>query len=203
MSALLNLPTTITPSEFFEEVLLGELAAVEVPSDTSREPAQFNVLGAGVWSIGVDDEGVFVDSQAATQPPIQVSMSENDWRAVVVGPFKERLAKSGAASLFHPKMMKHLFLSDSKVSMLKQFPGDLQMRIEDRDEATTYSFTLTLGGGAPKVESPTTTLTFQMTDVEDMLAGRSNAQQLFMQGKLRIDGDMNMVMGLMSVAMAP
>lgn len=203
MSALLNLPSSITPSEFFEEVLLDELGAVDVPSGTSREPAQFNVLGAGIWSIGVDDEGVYIDSKACKCPPIQVSMTEADWRAVVAGPFKERLAKSGAASLFHPKMMRHLFLPDAKVAMLKNFPGDLQMRIEDPDEAVTYAYTLTLGGGAPKVDTPTTTLTFQMADVEEMLAGRSNPQQLFMSGKLRIDGDMNMVMGLMSVAMAP
>lgn len=203
MSALLNLSPTITPAEFFEEVLLDELGQLDVPADTCREPAQFNVLGAGVWTIGIDDEGVYVDAKAAPSPPIQLSMSEEDWRAVVAGPVKERLQRSGAASLFNPKAMRHFFLSETKVSTLRMFPGDLQMRIDDQDEAATYAFTLTLGGAKPNVDKPTTTLTVQMSDVEEMLKGKSNPQQLFMQGKLRIDGDMNLVMGLMSVAMAP
>lgn len=203
MSALLNLSPSITAAEFFEEVLLDELGQIDVPADTCREPAQFNVLGAGVWSIGVDDEGVYVDAKPATAPPIQLSMSEDHWRAVVVGPVKERLARSGAASLFNPKAMRHFFLNEGKVAMLRQFPGDVQMRIDDQDEAVTYAFTLTLGGVTPNVDKPGTTLTFQMRDVEEMLNGKSNAQQLFMQGKLRIDGDMNMVMGLMSVMMSP
>jgi hypothetical protein len=195
----------VSPSEFFEEILLDELGTARIPADASREPAQFNLVGngGGVWSIGVDDEGLYVDPSAASSAPIQLSMTTEDWRAVVVGPVKERITQAGAASLFGPESLSKLFLNEAKLSMLRQFPGDIQFQIEDRDEAATYRFTLTLGGAKPNLDAPGAKILMQVEDIVSMLAHQSNPQQLFMQGKLRIEGDMNQIMGLMSVMMAP
>lgn len=203
MTALSRITPTLTPAEFFEEVLLDELAAVKIPDDASRDPAVFNVIGAGTWSMGVDDEGLYVEPTTSTGAAVQLSVTEDDWRTFVAGSVKERLESAGAAALFGPETFGKLFLSHEKVQKLRLFAGDIQFQIDDRDEAASYRVTLTIGGAAPNVDAPKSKLVFQVEDVVAMLSGQANPQQLFMMGKLRVEGDMNLIMGLMGVMSAP
>lgn len=47
-------------------------------------------------------------------------------------------------------------------------------------------------------ESPNLTLTADAQDYKDVILGRSNAMQAFMQGKLKLAGDLNLAMKLTS-----
>ena len=47
-------------------------------------------------------------------------------------------------------------------------------------------------------ESPTMTLTADAKDFGDVLLGRANGMQYFMQGKLKLSGDLNLAMKLTS-----
>ena len=49
-----------------------------------------------------------------------------------------------------------------------------------------------------KAESPKVTLTADAQDFKDVLLGRVNGMQYFMQGKLKLAGDLNLAMKLTS-----
>ena len=51
---------------------------------------------------------------------------------------------------------------------------------------------LTTGEGA--VDDPTATIRMDATDYVDMMAGRLNAMEAFMQQKIRVEGDLSTVM---------
>ena len=48
--------------------------------------------------------------------------------------------------------------------------------------------------GEGPVESPTATIRMDATDYVDMIAGRLNAMDAFMQQKIRVEGDLSTVM---------
>jgi len=69
------------------------------------------------------------------------------------------------------------------------------------DEAGDYI--INIKDGACKVsegvaESPTMTLTADARDFGDVLLGKANGMQYFMQGKLKLSGDLNLAMKLTS-----
>jgi len=81
------------------------------------------------------------------------------------------------------------------------------------DFGATYKFVLDGDGGgtwvvdlkeSPKVTegdgSADCTLSMDATDFVDLLEGRANGQQLFFQGKLRIEGDMGLALKLQNLA---
>jgi putative sterol carrier protein len=45
-------------------------------------------------------------------------------------------------------------------------------------------------------EKPTVTLTAEAKDLKDVLTGKANGMQYFMQGKLKLAGDLNLAMKL-------
>ena len=69
------------------------------------------------------------------------------------------------------------------------------------DQAAEYY--ATIADGKCKVEkgqhdSPTATLTMASTDYLDMIAGKLNPQMAFMQGKIKLSGDMGLLMRFQS-----
>ena len=81
------------------------------------------------------------------------------------------------------------------------------------DFGATYKFVLVGDGGgtwvvdlkdSPKVSEgdgeADCTLSMDATDFVDLLEGRANGQQLFFQGKLRIEGDMGLALKLQNLA---
>lgn len=69
------------------------------------------------------------------------------------------------------------------------------------DQAADYY--VTIADGACKVdegqhESPTATLTMDSSDYLDLISGKLNPQVAFMQGKLKLSGDMGLLMRFQS-----
>ena len=58
-----------------------------------------------------------------------------------------------------------------------------------------------MGGQPPNVTSPTTTIRVDLTYLGRLASGAENVQNAFFAGKIRIDGDMNLAMGLMTAVM--
>ncbi len=54
-----------------------------------------------------------------------------------------------------------------------------------------------------KAEDPEMTLTANAQDFKDVLLGRVNGMQYFMQGKLKLSGDLNLAMKLTTVFKMP
>ena len=70
------------------------------------------------------------------------------------------------------------------------------------DEEGSWAVDLTEGAGkvlAGAIEDPSVTITMASTDFVDLVEGRLNGQMAFMQGKLKLKGDMSLALKLQQI----
>jgi len=197
MADLANLPSDITPSDFFalvEEALASEPA----PAGASPEKLQVFLDGEG-WAVGFDGGKLAVKQEAVTGAPLQISMTVEDWRAFVAGRVRDAIASKVNVG-FDAGQVAKLYRVTHKTEQVKGFNGNLQLVVEDKAKGGDHRVTLTFGGGAPNTESPDTKVSVDLEDFVALAAGELNAQQAFFMGRIRLDGDMNLAMSLMALA---
>lgn len=200
MTDFANLPADITPAAFFtlvEESLKDEPA----PANAAPDKLVIHVSGdgGGVWAMGFVGGRLTIEQGSAQSAPLQVSMSADDLRAFVAGSVRDAIkAKAGGRSI-DGKQLAKIFRITGKTEQVKAYSGDLALVVENG--AANHRLTLTFGGGAPNTASPTTTISIALDDFLAMLGGELNPQAAFFAGKIRLDGDMNLAMGLAAMAM--
>ncbi len=208
MSRILSLPRTTTPGEFLETIIPEELAGVEIPADTTPDKVLFHIEGAGggTWAAGALDGNLSIAQGSSDTALIQVSISSDDARELLFGSVRDRTidalgGQDRVSDQLSPGLYRFLFLSTTEAATLReQVSGDLQIVIDDPDEFLEYTLTITFGSDAPQLASPRTTLRVAVDDWVQMAAGGVNPQQAFMQGKIRMEGDMALPMTLMTLA---
>jgi len=202
MTNFSNLPSDITPGAFFAAIEEA-LAAEPAPANAAPDKLLLHISGqaGGTWAVGFEGGRLRIVEGLADQPPLQVSASIEDFRAFVAGSVRDAVkAKAGSkASAIEPSQVAKLFRITNKTEQVKAYKGDLQLRVEDGADA--HKLTLTFGGGTPQPAAPTTTISITLDDFLALTGGELNAQAAFFAGKIRLDGDMNLAMGLMAMAM--
>jgi hypothetical protein len=208
--SILTLPRATTAKQFFEEILPGELAQVPIPADCGSDRAQFTITGptGGAWSVGVVGGRADVAAGVALGAPFHVTISDVDARELLLGSVRDRLyaAVGGAAAVekhYTPKNLTRLFLPAHKVAQIKALRGDIQLEIEDDEEMSSYVLTLTIGGGAPNLLAPATKVKIEVNDWLAIATRKMDTQQAFMAGKLQMQGDIALPMGLMGIFLNP
>ncbi|MBT9559708.1 MAG: SCP2 sterol-binding domain-containing protein [Myxococcales bacterium] len=204
MVDLSSLPSDITPENFFTEVLPEVLGDVELPSGLGTERMQFNITGDGgaSYHIGIDGDGdLTIEEGQAGTPPIAVTASMDAFRSILAGDLRDRILSATGAVMIGPKQLRKAFMPDAKVQKVKAIKGDVQIRIEDGGDVTAV--TTTFGGGTPNTTTPVCRVSIGVPSILEIAQKKANPQQLFMQGKIRIEGDMNIVFQLMGILSAP
>ena len=207
MTDLTNLPVDMTAEQFFDDILYDILGEVDIPDNLGHERMQFNITGdeGGSYHIGMefddeeDDDVLTIEEGQTDCPPVAVTVGIDDFRGMLAGDLKDRFVDELGDAFLNPKLLKHAFLPDSLVQKVKSLSGDLQVRIEDKESGDTYTATGTLGGSAPNTDSPTCTVHIDVATMLEIAQRKSDPQQLFMQGRIRIDGDMSVVLQLMGL----
>lgn len=201
MSDLTDLPPDITPADFIK-IVEETLANEPVPENASPEKGQITLTGdgGGQWTLGFVDGKLKFEAGTAAEPPMQLTMSVDDWRAFVAGALRDAVKEHVDTAALDPKTLSELYKSTEMVDKVKEIKGDLQMVIEDGDKQ--YVLTVTTGGVAPNADEPTARVLVTKDDFALLAAGKENPQQAFFMGKVRIEGDMNHVMGLMGLMMS-
>ena len=200
MTDFANLPADITPAAFFslvEEALKDEPA----PANAAPDKLVIHVSGdgGGTWAMGFEGGRLAIALGEAGSPPLQVSMSSDDLRAFVAGSVRDAIkSKAGGKSIDATQLAK-IYRITGKTEQVKAYSGDLSLVVENG--AASHKLTLTFGGKAPNVASPTTTISIALDDFLAMIGGELNPQAAFFAGKIRLAGDMNLAMGLASMAM--
>ena len=188
------------------EILPDALAEVDLPDGLGTERLQFHISGEDSIDIhiGIDGDGDLTLEEGVTDsPPIAISTSDTDFRAIIAGSLRDQVkAKTGRVAV-GPRQLRKAFLPADKVQRIKVLSGNLQFHLVDNDEGAEYRYTLTLGGGTPDVNNPSCTVSLDVPTLMEIAGGQQQIQQLFFQGKVRIDGDMNVIMGLMAVVTSP
>ena len=202
MVDLTNLPRMIMPAALADLVreAMGELTP---PADATddRVAAYVSGPGGGNWHAGVTD-GAFELSEGTTESPlVAISLTVADWREFVAGRVRDVVREHADTSLLDPSIIGKLQGSGERAERLKTFTGDIQCIVEDAEEDAEYITTVTLGGGAPNTSAPTTTIRVDLEYLGRLASGEENVQNAFFAGKIRIEGDMNLAMGLMTAMM--
>jgi hypothetical protein len=206
MTDLTHLDSNTTPEDFFYEHLPEALGEVEIPGNVGTEPLQINITGANgvTLSIALDEDGdlAFEEGQS-NAPPIAITASDIDFCAMVCGSLRDKIKEATGAVIIGPRQLSKAFLPNLIVQKIKALSGDIQIHIVDDDEGAEYTLTITLGGGAPNISSPACKVTIDVPTLIDVASGKEQAQQLFFQGRIRVEGDMAVVMGLLGAVMTP
>ena len=92
-----------------------------------------------------------------------------------------------------------IILDEQKRSRMRMLNGDLQIVLQTGEG--DYRITFTLGGKAYDHDEPTCKITVKLEDWMAIMKKQLNPQEAFFQGKIRMEGDMNLAMGFTALMM--
>lgn len=200
MSDLTSLPYDITPEDFFK--LIAETVRAEPAPDNARpERAQLTLSGegGGTWNSGFRDGELTIEAGEVETPPIHVALSVDDWREFVAGKLRDAIKEHVDVAIVDPAGLSKLYGSADKVDQVMALKGTLRITVEDGDRH--YVVNVATGGADPSAADPTASLALSLADFGTIASGQENPQMAFFSGKIRVDGDMNHVMGLFALTM--
>lgn len=180
----------VTPQQFFEQLLpMGfqaqSAAGGGAPSEFS---IQFNLTGegGGSWHAKIADGQMQVTS-GQQEANLTVTLGVDDWRDAV-------LNRNGATlAIILPASRPGRPDNSARAKALK---GTMALELA-RPEADPFTVELCFNGAA----TPRTLLRMAIADYVGMQDGSQNGQMLFMQGKIKVEGDMGFLMQIASLNM--
>ena len=189
-----------TPQEFFEK-MLPKLATSKAGDLSAEQKAVNHAVGValtgtggGSWTLSIEGGALKVaEGISATANPV-VSLSVEDWRGIMTGK-KAMLAAAGGANLMAIDPSK---FKPALIDRIKPIKGTICFVVEDPDQGD-LRVTIKFGEGAP--EQPQCTVSTDVETAKATQTGALNPQAAFMQGKVKIVGDMNLAMQVGSLAM--
>jgi hypothetical protein len=187
------------PSQYFE-VLSDEIGALPVPTDATDDTftVQLDGPGGGHWTLGVVD-GVFSVVEEVRGPELaRVTLSVADWREIAVGRVRDAIAEAIGTPNLSPGLLAKLQEAPRRLEPLRSVNGAIQVAIEDDEEDATYTLTLRLGSQLTSTDAPATTISLGLAQAVDLIGKRENIQSAFFSGSIRLDGDMNLAMSIIT-----
>lgn len=183
-------PENVTPEQFFEELLPMGFAAqassgVAAPTELT---IQFRLTGAGGgdWHATIAN-GAMQVKRASADANFTVTLSVDDWRDAALG-------RNGATlGLILPQNRPGRPDNSARAKALK---GTMALELSRPDQDPFRVETSFNNSAAPR-----TLLRMTIADYLGMQDGSQNGQQLFMQGRIRVEGDMGFLMQVASLNM--
>jgi hypothetical protein len=183
MADSVSAPEDVTPEQFFEQLLpMGfeaqQQAGAPVPQDFTMQYL-LTGPGGGEWAVTMKD-GKLAARKGRHDAVLTITTSVGDWRDAVLG-------RNGAAlSLLLPQSRPG---RPDNSGRAKQIKGTIAQELS-RDGMDPFKLEMTFNGAA----APRSVLKMRLVDYVAMQEGRLNGQEAFMTGRLRIEGDMALMM---------
>jgi hypothetical protein len=183
------LPDSVTPAQFFEELLpMGFTAQAQESGSAPRDfTMQFRVAGegGGDWAVKIAG-GKMTTSRGTSDAHLTVSLTIDDWRDAVLG-------RNGATlGLIIPQQRPGRPDNSARAMQLKG-----TMALELAREGDPFKVEMCFNNAA----APRTVLRMKLSDYLDMQAGKLNGQEAFMSGKIKVEGDMGFLMQIATLTM--
>jgi putative sterol carrier protein len=173
---------SVTPQQFFEELLPAGFAA---QASTGSAPQDFTIqfrldgAGGGEWQAAIVNGGMQV-RRGTGEANLTVTLTVDDWRDAVLG-------RNGAAlGLLLPQNRPGRPDNSARAKALK---GTMALELS-RPQLDPFRLEMCFNNAA----APKTMLRMALSDYLAMQDGSQNGQQLFMQGRIRVEGDMGFLM---------
>jgi len=185
-------PAPASPREFFETYLPGWFAAAT--------PSQFTSPGALIFHVGDESYALrlaagklLVSRSPAADAILQVSLAVADFAELVHQ--AEALLRSGASDRL--LALRALSLDAERAKMIRNVDGSVAFEIADGDQVRTLLLSpgVAIAGGSP----PACTVRVAAEDFWALSRGEKNPFELLMDGKIRMQGRMEVAMALSSV----
>jgi putative sterol carrier protein len=184
-----EVPANVTPEQFFEQLLpMGFTAEASAGSAPEDFTLQFHLTGdgGGDWHAAIANGSMQVRKGSA-DANLTVTLTVDDWRAAVLG-------RNGATiALILPQRRPDRPDNTGRAKALK---GTMAVELS-RPEMDPFRVETCFNNTA----APKTTLRLTLSDYLAMQDGKQNGQQLFMQGRIRVEGDMAFLMQVASLTM--
>ena len=178
-----GLPETVTPAQFFEQLL--PMGFEQQAQAGGSAPRDFTMLyrltgdGGGDWLVAIKD-GKMTTQKGAGDAVLTFTVSVDDWRDAVLG-------RNGASlALLLPQSRPGRPDNSGRAQALR---GTVAQELA-REAVEPFRLEMTFNGAA----QPRTILKMKLQDFVDMNAGKLNGQEAFMTGRMRVEGDMAFLM---------
>jgi len=181
-----------SPREFFESYLPGWFAAAAPSQVTSPGALVFHV-GPESYALRLAGGKLLVSTNPAADAVLQVSMAVAD--------FAELVRQAGA--LFESGVsdrllaLRSLSLDAERAKIIRNVDGSVAFEIADGSQLRTLLLSpgVAIAGGSP----PACTVRVAAEDFWALSRGEKNPFELLMEGKIRMQGRMEVAMALSSV----
>jgi SCP-2 sterol transfer family len=181
-----------SPREFFHAFLPAWLAKSATSSITSPGALVFHV-GTETYALRLETGKLVVQDGPASDAILQVSLSSADFAELIVQ--AQPLLDAGQSDRL--LALRSLSLDAERAKLIRGVDGSVAFEISDGAEARTLLLTpgVTAVGSAP----PACTVRVAAADFWALSRGEKNPFELLMDGKIRMQGRMEVAMALSSV----
>jgi hypothetical protein len=187
-----QVPTDVTPAQFFEQMLpMGfEANAAANPSQTPPELTMQYIVtgdGGGDWTMIIKDSKLTAAKGRSDIANVTFTVSVDDWRDAV-------LAQNGASiALILPQPRPG---RPDNSGRLKEIKGTMALELS-RDAKDPFKVEMCFNNAV----APRTTMRLKLQEYLDMQTGKLNGQEAFMQGRIKVEGDMGFLMQIAMMSM--
>ena len=181
-----------SPREFFETYLPAWFAAASTRNVSSPGSLGFHV-GADSYALRLLSGKLSVTVGTTTDAILQVSMTAGDFAELIVQ--AEPLFQSGASDRL--LALRSLSLDAERAKSIRNVDGSVAFEIADDAQVRTLLLSpgVAIAGGSP----PACTVRIAAADFWALSRGEKNPFELLMDGKIRLQGRMEVAMALSSV----
>lgn len=150
-----------------------------------------------VWSYRLVDGALELTRDVEDDVVLQVSASSDDFASLIAAA-AERRAASGSGSALPASSFRALKLDAETARLVRRAPGSVLFAARDGDKVRRLL--VTPGRRQPNFSSPDCTIESNLEDwIQAESGGAQAAMQLFVAGKLKITGNVQIAMALSSV----
>jgi hypothetical protein len=185
-------PAPSSPREFFETFLPAWFATASTTDVSSPGSLVFHV-GTESYALRLLAGKLAVASGTTTDAILQVSMTAPDFAELIVQ--AEPLFQSGASDRL--LALRSLSLDAERAKTIRNVDGSVAFEITDDAQVRTLLLSpgVAIAGGSP----PACTVRIAAGDFWALSRGEKNPFELLMDGKIRLQGRMEVAMALSSV----
>jgi hypothetical protein len=191
-------PIPADPDTFFTSYLpmRFERAGERLGVATSAGSVTARIVGIGEWSLRITDGALHVERGTEDDVMLQITASVEDFAVLVKEPL-EHLGTEGRIPAVRIGPLRALAASPETARLVRHVPGSVMFVA--RDGTVSHRLLLTPGRRAADMTSAECTIDCALDDLRSAQAGAIAPMQLFVSGKLRISGNVQIAMALAGV----